>query len=171
MPSYNAQTLNYDALNANQCEIMLGDVVVAYAQTTSHSADAGAQQLYGIGSPKPQEIQQLRISPSISVEYFELTQAGINLLGTGTRLIYSLFNTQLDIHIVDGQSNQPIATYVSCVMSSFTETITTNAVVLATVPFLAMDILDNTGKSILNSNAVYSIPALVAAAAGGLGIA
>jgi len=172
MPSYNQTNLNYVALNANQIKVMLGDVVLAYAQTTTHSTDAGAQQLYGIGSENPQEIQQLRNAPSISTEYFELTQAGVNLLGVGTRLIYSLFNTQLDLHLVDGQTGTPTYTYVGCVMSSYSETVTTNSIVLDSVSFLAMDVLDNNGKSILAGNSAYSIPSLVASAAGagGLGV-
>lgn len=172
MPSYNQRALNYAALNANQIKVMLGDVVLAYAQTTTHSTDAGTQQLYGIGSENPQEIQQLRNSPSISTEYFELTQAGIDLLGTGTRLIYSLFNTQLDLHLVDGQTGNPTYSYVGCVMASYSETITTNAIVLDSCSFLAMDVLDSNGKSILKGNSAYNIPSILASAtgAGGLGV-
>lgn len=170
MPSYNQKNLSYAAQNANAVRIMLGDVTLAYAQTTSHSTDAGAQQLYGIGSANPQEIQQLRNSPSISVEYFELTQAGINLLGTGTRLIYSLFNTQLDIHIVDGTTGVPTYTYVGAVMASYSETVSTNSIILDSVSFLCQDVLNSNGVSILAGNNAYSIPSLVAATAGAGGL-
>jgi hypothetical protein len=172
MPSYNQQTLNYAAQNANAVKIMIGDVVVAYAQTTTHSTDLGAQQLYGIGSTNPQEIQQLRFSPTISVEFFELTSQGIALLGTGKRLVYTLANTQVDIHIIDGNTNTPSFTYVSCTANSYSETIATNAIIMDSVSFLALDVLDDTGTSILASNSVYSIPSMVAnvAGAGALGI-
>ena len=172
MPSYNQQTLNYAAQNANAVKIMIGDVVIAYAQTTTHSIDQGAQQLYGIGSSSPQEVQQLRFSPTISVEFFELTSQGIALLGTGKRLLYTLANTQVDIHIVDGTTNTPSYTYVGCTSNSFSETIATNAIIMDSVSFLALDVLDNTGTSIMASNSVYSIPSMVAnvAGAGALGI-
>ncbi len=171
MPSYNQQQLNYAAQNANAVKINLGNVTVAYAQTSTTSIDAGAQQLYGIGSSLPQEVQQLRISPTLSVEYFELTAQGIAILGTGQPLIYSLFNTQLDAFIIDGSNGQTIYTYVGCVANGTSETISTNAVVLASVSFLALDVLGSDGNSILASNSVYSIPSLVASAAGqgGLG--
>lgn len=171
MPSYGQKSLNYQAANANGAKIMIGDVTVAYAQTTTHSIDAGGQQLYGIGSSLPQEIQQLRISPAIALEYFALTAQGIAILGTGQQLAYSLFNTQFDIHIVDGTTSQILYTYVSAVASSVSETLATNQVILDSVSFLAMDVLNNQGVSILNTNSVYSIPSLVASAVGqgGLG--
>lgn len=171
MPSYNQQQLNYVAQNANGCKVMIGDVVVAYAQTSTTTFDMGAQQLYGIGSPAPQEIQQLRLSPAISVEFFELTANGLTLLGTGSRLVYNLANTQVDISIIDSTGN-PIMTFVGCVASSDSITVTANQVLLETVSFLGMDILDSSGDSILNSNAVYSIPSLVAGSTsqGALGI-
>jgi len=172
MPSYNQQTLNYAAQNANAVKVMIGDVVIAYAQTTTHSVDLGAQQLYGIGSTNPQEVQQLRFSPTISVEFFELTAQGIALLGTGQRLIYTLANTQVDIHIIDGTTSTPSYTYVGCTANSFSETIATNAIIMDSVSFLALDVLNNMGTSILASNSVYSIPSMVAniAGAGALGV-
>jgi hypothetical protein len=170
MPSYNQTNLNYAAQNANAVQIMIGDVVLAYAQTTNHAVDLGAQQLYGIGSTNPQEIQQLRYSPSISVEFFELTAQGVALLGTGSLLAYTLANTQVDIYVIDGTTGQPSFTYVGCVANSFSENIATNAVVVDSVSFLAMDILNAAGASILASNSVYSIPSLIASAAGSTGL-
>lgn len=171
MAAYSAQQLSYDALNSNQVKVMIGTQVIAYAQTTTHSTDAGTQQLYGIGDQNPQEVQQLRNSPSISLEYFELTQRGIDSLGTGQSLIYNLFNTQVDIHIVDSQSGQTKFTYVGSVMSSYSSSVATNSIVISSVSFLAMDVLDNQGNSILNSNSAFSLASLIASAgtAGALG--
>lgn len=169
MPSYNQQTLNYAAQNANAVKIMIGTTVIAYAQTTTHSVDMGAQQLYGIGSTNPQEVQQLRMSPQLSLEFFELTDAGIALLGTGKRLVYTLANTQVDVYIVNGTTGAPSYTYVGCTANNFSETIATNAIIMDSVSFLALDVLDNTGTSILQSNSVYTIPSLAAGLAGGLG--
>lgn len=171
MASYNQKNLNYQAANANGAKVMIGDVVVAYAQTTTHSIDAGGQQLYGIGSSLPQEIQQLRLSPAIALEYFALTDQGIAILGTGEPLTYNLFNTQFDIHIVNGTTGAVVYTYVGAVASSVSETLATNQIILDSVSFLAMDVLNAQGQSVLNSNSVYSIPSLVASAVGqgGLG--
>jgi len=93
MPSYNQQTLNYAAQNANAVKIMIGDVVVAYAQTTTHSVDMAARKLYGIGSAKSPRSPATPLQSHNLREFFELTAQGIALLGTGKRLIYTLGQT------------------------------------------------------------------------------
>jgi len=152
MPGYTPQQLNYLVQNANQVMVSIGDAVVAYAQTAPHSIDFGTEALFGIGETTPQEIQQLRILPQITVEFFALTQEGLTLLGNSTRLSYSLANNQFDLHIIDGQTNTVVFTYVDAVAQNFTETVSANRPVINSVPFIAMDVLDNTGNSILNSN-------------------
>ena len=152
MPGYNQTQLNYNVLNANQVMVQLGDAVIAFAQTAPHSIDFGAEALYGVGDATPQEIQQLRILPQITLEFFALTQEGITLLGGGQRLAYTLANSQFQLHLIDNQSGTVIFTYVDCVAQSFSETLVSNRPVIDSIPFIAMDVLDSSGNSVLNSN-------------------
>lgn len=156
MPGYTPQQLNYLVENANQVIVTIGDQVVAYCQTAPHSIDFGTEALYGIGEATPQEIQQLRILPQITVEYFALTEEGMNLLGGGTRLAYQLSNNQFDLHIIDGQTNTVVFTYVDCVAQNFSEQVSANRPVVQSVPFIAIDVLNNQGNSILASNSVLA---------------
>jgi len=165
MPGYTPQQLNYLIQNANQVVVTIGDAVVAFAQTAPHSIDFGTEALFGIGEATPQEIQQLRLLPQITVEYFALTQEGQTVLGVGTQLGYQLANNQFDLHIIDGQTNTVVFTYVDAVAQNFSEQITANRPVVQSVPFIAMDVLDKNGNSILKSNS-YLAPGNFVVAAG-----
>ena len=170
MPGYNPTQLNYNVLNANQVMVQLGDAIVAFAQTAPHSLDFGSEALYGVGDATPQEIQQLRMLPQITLEFFALTQEGITLLGGGNRLAYQLANNQFQLHIIDNQSSTVIFTYVDCVAQNFSETLVSNRPVIDSVPFLAMDILDTDGNSILNSNSAIAPGLFVTAATSQTGL-
>lgn len=170
MPGYNAQQLNYNVLNANQVIVQLGDAVVAFAQTAPHSLDFGTEALYGVGDATPQEIQQLRLLPQITLEFFALTEDGINLLGTGSRLAYNLANNQFQIHLTDNQSSEVIFTYVDCVAQSFSETLVSNRPIIDSIPFVSMNILDKDGNSIMKSNSGIAPGLFVTAAANQTGL-
>lgn len=166
--SFNQQQLNYLVQNANSLTIMIGDVIVGFGQTASPTIDFGTEQLYGIGSAKPQDIQQLKINPSINVDQFFLTNAGLAYLGYPTSLIEVLANNKFDITIV-GPDSAPLLTYVGCVATNHNLNIPANAVVTETVNFLSMDVLDNNGNSVLEGqNAIAT--GVVGAAANSLGI-
>jgi hypothetical protein len=169
MPGFSQTTLNYKARNANQVAVLVGDQVMAFAQTASHQFSFGTEGLYGVGNALPQEIQQLRISPSITLSAFALTQAGMTALAGGNNIAYLLGNNQFDLHVVDGQTNQPIFTYVGCVAQSYAETIAANQPVTQDIPFLAMDVLDANGNSVLNSNSAITVSTAAASAAGAIG--
>ena len=169
MPGYNQTTIANSARNANTVAVMVGDQIVAFAQTASHTFTFGTDQLYGVGSALPQEIQQMRISPSITLSAFALTASGITLLAGGNNIAYMLGNNQFDLHIVDGQTNEPLFTYVGCVAQSYAETITANQPVGQDIPFLAIDVLNNNGVSILNSDSAISVSALGATAISAVG--
>ncbi len=163
MPGFSPKQLAYNAQNANSVAIVLGDQTIAFAQTSTNRSDFGTEQLYGIGSSLPQEIQQLRISPQITVDFFALTQQGQALLGAGQDITLILANSQFNIHIMDGATNTPIRSYIQAVAGDYGENIGSNRLVLDTVTFLAMDVLDAQGNSILASNSVFSVPATVSA--------
>ena len=154
---------------------MLGNQVVAFAQTTSHQIAMGAEQLYGIGSQKPQEIQQLRMSPAFTLDQFALTQAGITLLQGGENLDYLLAGRSYNMHVIDGITNQVVFTYVGAKAQNMAQNIPANAPVRTTYSFLALDVLDPDGVSIMddgnNAIAINSSGISTAASLGsGLGL-
>ena len=151
MPSFNAQQLAYGVRNGNMVTIMLGDIVVGFGQTSSASNDWGTESLYGIGSEKPQEIQQLKISPTVSIDSFELTTKGLGFLGYPSSILEVLSNNSFDFHIMN-ESAVPIMTYVGAVAQNFNLNIPANQPITQSVAFQALDILNAAGISILNSN-------------------
>lgn len=170
MPTFNQQELAYRARNANSVLVMVGDLPVGFAQTTSHSFDFGTEQLYGIGAAKPQEVQQLRISPQITIDTLAMTLDGLTAFGNPANLAAILANQQFNLHVSDGKTGLPIFTYVGCVASNFSESIPANQPITDSITFMAMDVLDVTGQSILDQGSALSIPSLVGSiAAAGLG--
>src|SRR5580698_7373403 len=138
MPAFNQQALNYNVLSGNQCVIMIGDAVVAFAQTSDQAVDFGSEGLYGIGTAKPQEIQQLKFTPRISLTAFVLTSAGVVFLSYPSNLLEILANNNFNIYVVDNNGN-PLLTFVGCVAENYSQTVPTNAIVTETISFLAMD--------------------------------
>ena len=152
MPGFNQQQLAYRARSANQVTVLIGDLPIAFAQTVAHTFEFGTEGYYGIGSAKPQEIQQLKVAPSITIDEFDLTQDGLNLIQPGvTSPISSLLaNNKFNIAIIDGPTGQALYTYIGCVAQNFSQSIPANQPVTDALSFLAMDCLDSTGTSILN---------------------
>jgi hypothetical protein len=168
MPGYAPKTIAQNVLNANNVAIMLGDITVAFGQTTGHQFAMGTEALYGIGNAKPQEIQQLRMSPAFTVDSFTLTDTGLVVLGGGQRLEYILAGKSFEMHVVNGESNTTMYSYVGCKAQNVGQTIPSNAPIRTTFAFLALDVLDNNGNSIIDDGLnVLSI----AGAAAGAGLA
>jgi hypothetical protein len=166
MPGYNGQTLAQNVLNGNNVVVMLGDEPVAFAQTTGHQFPMGTEQLYGIGNAKPQEVQQLRISPAFTLDKFSLTPTGVQLLENGQRLEYSLAGKSYEMHVLDGSANQVIMTYVGAKAQNYSQNIPANAPIRETFSFLALDVLDANGNSIIDDgNNALNIAAAGATAA------
>jgi hypothetical protein len=172
MPSFNPQQVANKTKSGNSVLLQIGDQAVMFAQTVGASIATGAEQLYGIGSSKPQEIQQYRMSPSITLDSFELTQNGLNLLQAGNNLNYILAGNQFTITILDGETNAPVYVYVGCKCSNFGASIPTNAPIRDNYSFLAMDVLTATGVSIMDTgdNALELTGAVAATVASGLGV-
>jgi len=156
MPSFNQTQLEYNVRNANAVQVMLGDIVIAYAQTTNPTINYGTEQLYGVGNSAPQEVQQLRISPEITVDAFELTSKGRTVLGYPSSYDQILSNNQFDIHLMNA-AGVTDSTYVGCVASSFGKNISTNAPITDSIVFLAMDVLDQNGQSVLGGQNAFNV--------------
>lgn len=151
MPGFAQQPVKNNVRNGNQVAAMLGDQVIFFAQTTGHQVPFGTQHIHGIGSALPQEIQQLLISPQVTLDTFALTVQGVNSLQAGQNLNYILAGNVFDFHVYDGLTNAVMYTYVGCKCQNFAETLPANAPVRDTYSFLAMDVLNNVGVSILNT--------------------
>lgn len=151
MPGFQNVPVANNVQNANGVAAMIGDQIMYFAQTVGHQFPFGAEQLYGIGSALPQEIPQLRVAPQITLDTFALTQQGINSLQGGVNLSYILAGQIYDFHVYDGLSNTVKYTYVGCKCQNFAESVPTNAPLRDTYSFLAMDVLDAAGNSILNT--------------------
>ena len=163
MSSFQQQQLNYKVQNANAVECLLGDQVIAFCQTTTLSDSMGAEQLYGVGSSLPQEVQQLKLSPSLTIDYFELTPEGYAFLGYPSTLAEVLANNEFSFSVF-GANGIPVLTYVGAVAGDYNSNIAANQPVTSSISFLAMDILDPLGSSILNSNSVIQVASTVASA-------
>lgn len=150
MPGFNPKSQALSVRNGNQVQILLGDQPIAFAQTTGHQISMGTEQLYGIGSALPQEIQQLRMSPAFTVDTFALTQAGNNLLQAGQNLDYILAGKQFTMHVYDGLTGTIVYTYVGAKAQNLSQNIPANAPVRTNYSFLAQDVLDPLGNSLLN---------------------
>lgn len=169
MPGFQQTALNPSARNANSVVLLIGATTVAFAQSVGHTFGYTTQGLYGVGSAKPQEIQQLRVAPSITLTDFALTLAGETLLQGGVNIYSLLSNNAFDIHVVDGQSGESLFTYVSATTADFNENIPANSPITDTFTFLALDVVDNDGNSLLNVPSSFSIPS-TAPIGNGLGL-
>lgn len=163
MPGFNESQLKYNVQNANSLVILIGDQEVGFGQTTSPTLDFGTEPLYGIGSAKPQEIQQLRFSPQVTVDSFALTDEGLTILNYPSTIAAVLANNEFNFFVMNA-SSIPIYTYIGCVASNFNVNIPANQPVTESITFMAQDVLDATGISILNSNSALQVSNKVASA-------
>jgi hypothetical protein len=171
MPGFNPNTLAYKAENANSVVVLIGDQPVAFAQTVNHRFGLGTEVLRGIGNAKPQEIQQLMASPEITLDNFALSSLGNTLIQGGTNFASIIANNQFNISITNGLTGTVLYTYVGCVARDFSESIAANRPITDAISFDAMDVLDQSGQSILNGQNAFTTTTQVGAAVnGGLGI-
>lgn len=151
MPSFQQSQLAYRARNSNSVVVLCGDQPIGFAQTVSHSFDFGTEGIYGVGTAMPQEQQQLRIAPQITIDSFALTTNGLQTLGYPSNLASILSNTQFNFYVTDGNTQQALFTYVGGTASNFSENIPTNRPITDAITFMCLDVLDSNGQSILNS--------------------
>jgi hypothetical protein len=165
MPGFNAQAIVNKIRTGNGVAILVGDVPVGFGQTSSNTLAFNLERFFGIGSKKPQEQQQLRYEPSITLDTFQLTQAGLTFFGYTSTWLSILVNSQLNITLVD-QSGNAILTFVSCTAADYTSTVPANQPVTEATTFMAMDIWDSSGTSILNDGASALLVNVAGAVAG-----
>lgn len=151
MPGYNATALNYKVRNANGVSLLVGDQVIGFGQSSSPSQDYGTEALYGIGSAKPQEIQQLKFSQTITLDSFQLTDEGLAFFGVPQELGTILCNNQFNIFVLDNVG-KAIRAYVGAVAQNQNINIPANQIVTENITFIAIDVLGPDGTSLLVSN-------------------
>ncbi len=164
MPGYSQTQLLYKVANANACSILLGDVVVGFGQTMAPAMDFGTEGLYGIGSAKVQEIQQLRFTNTITLDSYRLTAEGNRFFGVTQPLWTLLANNYFEFFLLDEVGAAFIA-YVGCVAQANNLNIASNTPLTEGMTFLALDVLDTNGVSVLNSNSLNVFNPLAASVA------
>jgi hypothetical protein len=171
MPGFNNQALDPQFYTANQVVILIGSQEVGFGQTSSYNSSLGAEQFYQIGTALPGEIQQLRYSPSVTLGYFKLTKRGLALFGytAATPLTSVLANYKFNITLQDS-TGAAIYTFVGCSAGSFNTSVTANSPINEDVDFLALDIWDGNGQSVLKGdfalNYNNNVPSVVGAVTG-----
>ena len=158
MPNINAEALKYAIRNSNDVQINIGTVTVAFGQTLTDSVAFGTDSFYGIGTAKPQEVQQLRVSPSITLDFLSLTSRGRTLLNNPTDWLSVLNQNSFDMHLLDS-SGATFRTYVGAVADNYSHSVPTNQAITESITFQALDVLDANGVSVFNSvnNAIQNI--------------
>lgn len=164
MPGYNQQQLLYKVQNANACSIMIGDVVIGFGQTAAQNIDYGTEGLYGIGSAKPQEIQQLKFTNSFTLDKYKLSKEGMAYFGVDQALWVLLANNYFDFFLLDTDGTAFLA-YVGAVAGSNNMSAAANTPMTEGMSFLALDVLDSDGVSVLNSNSANVFNALASSVA------
>jgi hypothetical protein len=162
MPSFNQQQLLYKVQNANAVSIMIGSQLIGFGQTMATGLDLGAEGLYGIGSAKPQEIQQLKFTNTITLDRFKLTEEGLAFFGVTADLVSIIAFNSFNFFLLDNEGDAFLS-YVGAVAGSQNLNIATNQVVTEGISFLALDVLDSSGVSVLNSNSADVFNALSSA--------
>jgi hypothetical protein len=163
MPGFNQEQLNYKVRNGNSLVMLLGDQEIGFGQTVSPSLGFGTESLYGIGTAKPQEIQQLKFSPTLTVSSFQLTEEGLAILGYPSTISAVLANNQFNFYAMNAKGD-PVLTMVGCTADNYNLDIPANQPVTESVSFQCLDVLDITGVSILNGNSALQFAAAVGAA-------
>jgi hypothetical protein len=139
----------YRARNGNQCIIFVGATPIAFAEAFDFTIDYGAQQVYGIGSEKPQDLQQLKFAPRFSLRSIELTTQGQLLVGSGqANLRNYLGNNYFNVGVFTADDSIIDLTFLMAMATSVRTTIPANGLVTDTFDCLAMDVINELGQSL-----------------------
>lgn len=149
MPNINAEALKYAIRNSNDVQITLGTDTVAFGQTLTDSVAFGTDSFCGVGTARPQEIQQLRITPSITLDFLSLTAKGRTLLNNPTDWLTVLNQNSFDIHLLDS-SGSTFRTYAGAVADNCSHSGSTDQPITAPITFQARDVLDANGISVFH---------------------
>lgn len=162
MPGYNQTQLLYKVQNANACSIMIGEQLIGFGQTAATGIDMGGEGLYGIGSAKPQEIQQLKFTNNFTLDKFRLTDEGLAFFGETVQLQTILAYNSFDFFLLD-DDQEAFLSYAGAVCTTTNLNIAANQPLTEGISFLALDVLDANGVSVLNSNSSELVNALASA--------
>lgn len=167
MPGFNAQQLQYNVQNSNNVVLLIGDQVVGFGQSSSFGTDYGTEGIYGIGNAKPQEIQQLKFSLSVTIDSFQLTASGLSYLGQPSDISQVLAGNSFNIGTMDASGN-PLRTVVGCVAQSNNLSMAANQPITEAVGFIGMDLLGPDGTSILNAGGALTLTSVAVGVTTGL---
>jgi len=158
MGSFNQNALNPQFYTGNAVILLIGTQEIGFGQSSTYNIGYGAEQFYEIGTAKPAEIQQLRYTPSVTIDSFLLTDAGLAAFGypSNTPLREILANNKFNIYLNDYKLNT-VFIFSQCTAGSLNITAPANAQVTEAIEFLALDVLDSNGASILTGNFALNI--------------
>jgi len=153
MGSFNKTALNPQFYTGNAVILLIGTQEIGFGQSTTYNIGFGAEQFYEIGTAKPAEIQQLRYAPSVTIDSFLLSGAGLTAFGYSgnTPLRHVLANNKFNIYLNDYNLNT-VFVFSQCTAGSINITAPANAQVTEAIEFLALDVLNSQGQSILTGN-------------------
>ncbi len=155
--SFNAQTNKYNVLNSNNVAIYIGTVPIAFGASLAVQTAFGARALFGVGSLRPQEIQQLQVLPALTLDTMVLSSGGLQTLGYPSSLLAVLANNKLAITVVDN-TGVPLFNYIDCTADNNSIQIAQNSPIAENVSFLARDVLDGNGVSLLGPASLVYVP-------------
>ena len=149
--SFNPTPITQQVMTANNVVILLGTQEIGFGQGVMFNANFNARSLYGVGSQKPQEIQSQIFKPSVGVSSLLLSNIGVTLLNYPSTLGDLLGLNQFNI-VMMGYNDIPLYTYVECTATEYDVSVPLNKPILEIIKFMAMDVVDITGVSILTGN-------------------
>ena len=156
--SYKASPLSYSVQNSNSVSVLVGSVPVAFGQSVEWGISFGTVQIKGIGTVKPQEILQDNLTATVTIRSLVMVpsllypnaapSAYASILGSGTQTI----NIALT-----GNSPADLLYFTDCTCDQFLVSLRTNKPLTQQFTFLAMDVLDQFGISVLQGDPLLQI--------------
>jgi hypothetical protein len=154
--SFNPTKITQQVMTSNNVIIMLGIQEIAFGQGAAFNSNYNAQVQYGVGSQKPQEIQSQTFLPSVGISTLLLSNVGATLLNYPSTLGDLLGLNQFNI-VMMGYNDLPMYTYVECTATEYDVSAPVNKPITEVIKFIAMDVVDISGISVLTGNPYISL--------------
>ena len=165
MYSFNPTPIAQQVMTANNVVILLGIQEIGFGQGVFFDTDFNALPLHGVGSQKPQEIQSQVFRPYVDILMLNLSNLGLTLLNYPSTLGDLLGLNQFNI-VMMGYNSLPMYTFVECTATRYNVGVPVNRPIVEQIRFMAMDVLDVMGVSILTGNPYIQMIEEVSSVAG-----
>lgn len=169
MSNFNPIPIAQQVMTANNVVILLGIQEIGFGQGVFFDTDFNALPLHGIGSQKPQEIQSQVFRPYVDILMLNLSNIGLTLLNYPSTLGDLLGLNQFNI-VMMGYNNLPMYTFVECTATRYNVGVSVSRPITEQIRFMAMDVLDVMGVSILTGNPYIQLVEEISAISGRAGL-